>query len=180
VHVKKTSTPFPLDLKKEKVNLFRPKKSILLKISHSLLTFSRHALFSIALTSRVRKRLLVKEQPSKWNKNKSQQLFQIRQNKSFLLPKLGGHADPVPWIFKAGTNKISHTVHGTKKIVITSKKSVSCQASCFQNPPRLLQQNVNWKQEKFLSIYFPQPPFSPTSNTSWANFLHKKITSSTV
>lgn len=61
----KTSTPFPLDLKQEKVNLFRPKKSILLKISHSLLTFSRHVLFSIALTSRVRKRLLVKEQPSK-------------------------------------------------------------------------------------------------------------------
>lgn len=71
-------------------------------------------------------------------------------------------------------------VHGTtKEFVITRKKRVSCQASCFQNPPILLQQNDNWK-EKFLSIYFPLSTtiFTHIKHFMSKFFLQRKITSS--
>lgn len=58
----------------------------------------------------------------------------------------------------------------------TQKKRVSCQASCFQNPPILLQLNDNWKKSSwaYISLYHH---FHPHQTLHEQIFLQRKITS---
>lgn len=175
MHVKKHPPPSPLDLKQEKVNLFRPKKGHFAEnFSFAFDIFEACLIFERPNISRSPKatswRTLQMKIPATIS-DPSEQILIATKNR---IPRWPSSLN----FQKQGQTKF-HTLCAWdyKRICYhTQKKRVSCQASCFQNPPILLQLNDNWKKSSwaYISLYHH---FHPHQTLHEQIFLQRKITS---